>query len=324
MNLLITDRVKRFVAFYFSVGVFCVLFPIILSYSLGYHIDYRELKVFKTGIISIKSQPAGASVFVNGASIAQETPARIEELKPGIYKVEVRREGFFPWQKDLAVRPNMVTKAEDIVLFPMTKSMKRLGTLDVVNFAVSDRGYLYSMAKDGLYRSSMDGGLAKRLSAHSNWPSDIRGKKFSPDGNKLLFFTEYRIWVVDLGADKTALRDPAQGAKVDEVLAAESPLVDVFWYSDSNYIVFVTEREIDVAEISGEGARNVVTLYTFSQKPSGLAYDETSDSLYFVDHGKRRGGKSDQALYRLDLRQKFFDTVMQRFKKEFDVRYEKR
>ena len=61
-------------------------------------------------MIYVASHPAGANVFINGRLHGDLTPTRIEELKPGAYKIEVRREGFYPWEREMEVRPNMVTK----------------------------------------------------------------------------------------------------------------------------------------------------------------------------------------------------------------------
>ena len=100
-----SDRIKRMVAFYFSAALFLVALPIVLSYALGYTIDYKEFSIYKTGIISINSQPAGTAVYINSRKIADSTPAQIEELRPGTYKIEVRRDGYYPWHKDMTVLP---------------------------------------------------------------------------------------------------------------------------------------------------------------------------------------------------------------------------
>jgi hypothetical protein len=314
--------IKRWVVFYFSLTLFFLLLPIILSYSLGYKIDYKELKIYKTGIIYLKSQPAGASVYLNGAILSFETPGRIEELRPGEYYVEVRKEGFYPWQKILVVRPNMVTKAEEIVLFPLSQEISRVIDRDMTDFAVSDNNVIYYMSASGLFSMNMDGTNIRRLSSYSEWPDKIKGKAFSPDGNKLLFFDNKHIWVIYLKQEKPG--DGADTARVEEVVKSSRPIVAAFWYSQSNYIVFVADKNINVVELSGQGVRNTVTLYKFISEPKDLYYDINADSLYFTDTAERPGYKAGNYLRRIDLRQKFFDNLMDRLKKELDIRYEKK
>lgn len=349
-----TDKIMRAIAFYFALALFCVLLPIVLSYALGYQIDYHNLKIYKTGILYIESRPAGAAIYLNGNKHPDVTPSQVEELKPGRYKVVVKREGFYPWEKDLEVRPNMVTKADSIVLFPVAQEMKKMGERGVLDFVVSDNGYLYYMKKSGLYRSTMDGSSMKRLSSFTGWPDRIIGKKFSPSGDKFLYFNDRKVWVVDLEHGRTAPRavpgpaGPAsltasggpvaepEEAGVQEVFSGQDAITDVFWYPGAGYIIIVTDKGIEVAELRSRSesaagsavpalAHNVVSLYKFNSQPQGLYYDETSSALYFTDTGLGKDFSESRYLYRIDLRKKFFDTLMQvLLMKEPDSGYEKR
>jgi len=303
-----SDKILRFIAFYAAVLIFFITLPIILSYSLGYKIDYRNFKIYKTGIIYLSSHPAGASVYVNGRLYKDFTPAQIEELKPGSYKIEVKREGFYPWEGELAVRPNMVTKADRIELFPVTSQMKRFSDREICDFTVSDRGYVYYFTKSGLFRSGIDKGTPRKISSFSNWPDRITGKKFSPDGGKLLYFNENAVTLVNLNPDKFMAKI-GEGASVEEIFKSPDPIMDVFWYPGLSYIVVVTEKDIKVVELRGGATRNIASLYKFAAKPQGLFYDENSDSLYFTDVKIGLSLNPEKYLYRLDLRQTFFDSL---------------
>jgi len=296
------DKIRRSIAFYLSVALFFVLLPVILSYALGYKIDYRNMKIYKTGILYIASRPAGAAIYLNGVMRQDTTPAQIEELKPGSYKIEVRRDGFYPWEKDMVVRPNMVTKADRIVLFPITQEMKTINREGICDFLVSDKNNIYYMKRSGLFSSDTDGGDMKRLSSHGNWPDGIIGRKFYSDGNKFLFFSPSILGVVHL-----------QGlpVKVDEVFTGQDPIMDAFWYPGAGYIIVVTDKDIKVVELSGSGTPNIVSLYKFNSKPRNISYDENNGSLYFIDTRIAADSKESNYLYRLDLKQKFFNNIMQ-------------
>ncbi|MDP2928803.1 MAG: PEGA domain-containing protein [Candidatus Omnitrophota bacterium] len=313
-----SDSVIRHIAFFFSLALYMTLLPIILSYSLGYHIDFHKFIVYKTGILYLKSAPSGASIYINGKLHPDITPARIEELRPGTYSVEVKRENFYPWQKDLAVRPNMVTRAENILLFPTLQEMEKVSDRETENFFIpDDKSQIYYMTKIGFYKSNMDGMNFKKLSSYSEWPSDILGKKLSPDGKKILYFNENGIWIIYLNSrDLTKCVDVAE---VEEVLKSPDIMIDAFWHSGSNHIIFAAGRDINVLEIGKGGEKNMVMLKSCHRAPKDLYYDVYNDSLYFNDSA---GGKKN--LYRLDLREKFFSKLMERVKKEFDIIYEKR
>lgn len=310
------DSIIRYTAFYISLALYFVLLPIILSYSLGYHIDFRNFKIYKMGILSLKSAPSGASIYINGKLRKELTPARIEELKPGTYSVEIRMKGLYPWQKDLAVMPNMVTKAENILLFPISQDMQQIGDLQVKNFIVPDnKSYIYQMTDSGLYRSNIDGTNPKKLSLYSDWPEKIIDKKFSPDGKKFLYFNENNIWVVYL-FDRELQKNSVL-AYVEEVFKTPAVIRNVFWHSGSHHIVFVVNRDIDVIEFGSGAQNNIVNLHKCNRVPRGLFYDDNNDSLYFNDN---YDGKDH--IYRLDLRENFYGKVLERVKKEFDIIYE--
>lgn len=318
-----SDKMKRRVAFYFSVALFCVLMPIILSYALGYQIDYRHFKIYKTGIIYISSHPAGATIFIDGKKLDDLTPAQVEELKPGSYRIVVSREGFYPWEKELTVRPNMVTKADRIVLFPVKREMKKMGERGLADFAIADNGYIYYMKRSGLYRSAMDGSSMKRLSPYSAWPDRVIGKRFAQSGDRFLFFDERRVWVVDLGYSKLSTAGKEE-ANVREVFEGKDPITDVFWYPGEGYIIIVTDRDIEVAELRASGTRNVVPLYKFNSAPRGLYFDSSSSSIYFADTSPGSDPEGSRYLYRIDLKEKFFDQLMKMLLKiEPDSGYER-
>ena len=312
-------RIVRALAFYFSVGLYIFLLPVIISYSLGYKIDFHALKIYKTGIIRLKSNPAGAFIYLNGKQYRDITPARVENLKPGAYSVEVVREGFYPWQKEITVRPNMVTEAGDIVLFPVVQEMNTVTEHKIRDFIMSERGVIYYMTDAGLLRSNMDGTNVKRLSSYKDWPGTIKNKILSPDGGKILYYNENDVWVMYLNLDKALTKD-GETTKVEEVFKSSSPIKSVFWYPGFDYIVVVTDSDVRVAELKSEGLRNVVTLYKFKTKPKDIYYDKNF-SLYFTDLASEGEGLY---LYRLDLKQGFFDKLMKQLKKEFEIRNEER
>lgn len=302
------DKIFRMIGFYFSVSLFLIILPVILSYSLGYKIDYKAFKIYKTGIIYINSQPSGAFVLVNGRPHKDPTPTQIEELKPGIYKIEVKREGFYPWEGELIVEPNMVTRADKIVLFPVTREMKMLGKLDVMDFVISDSNYLYYFTNSGLFKSATDGSNLKKISSYSAWPARINEKKFSPDGDKILYFSDNSICVVYLNPEKNAAKEKYE-SRVEEVLKSPEPIIDAFWYYDSGYMIAVTDKDVKVIELRGGMTRNIASLYRFSSRPGSLYYDEKSDSLYFTDVKVEPDLEPKRHLYRLDLRRTFFDSL---------------
>jgi len=315
----------RAIAFYTFLSAFFILLPIVLSYALGYKVDYKKFKIYKTGIIYISSHPAGASVYINGRLNSDITPMKMEDVKPGTYKVEVRREGFYPWERDMDVRPNMVTKADRIILFPIAQEMKKVAMSEIADFAITENGKIYYLTKYGLFRSDLDGVALKKLSGYSDWPKNIIGKKFSPEADRLLYFDDYKVFVIRLDAGKA---DPkgAEPAKVEEIFTSPDPIVDVFWYPGSNYIMAVSEKDIKVIELrEGILKRNITCIYKFNSRPRGVYYNDNAGVLYFTDKKSDAVSDEDRFLYKLELKDNFFNNMIRMLvKKETETGYEKR
>ncbi|MDP2721110.1 MAG: PEGA domain-containing protein [bacterium] len=96
----------------------------IVFYARGYRPNLRDQSIKATGIVSIKSNPTGATVFIDGEKKG-ETDIDISDLKPGNYKVEIVRDGFSPWEKEVVVKKEAVNMI-NAVLFPVAPSLRAL------------------------------------------------------------------------------------------------------------------------------------------------------------------------------------------------------
>lgn len=321
-----TDKILRAIAFYTALSVFFTLLPIVLSYTLGYKIDFKGLKIYKTGIIYIASHPAGASVYINGKLHKELTPMKAEELKPGNYNIRVVRDGFCPWERDMEVRPNMVTKADRIILFPVAQEIKKVMAKEMADFVVSDNKKIYYLTRFGLLRSDLDGGSLNRLSSYSDWPKNISAKKFSPGGDRFLFFEPSGVSVAYLDIEKP-VSPGGETAQVEKIFTSSDSIIDVFWYPEANYIIVVTDKDIKVVESSRQIglSRNIASLYKFNSRPRGIYYDEANGALYFTDTTAPGAPGDRRYLYKLELKEKFFNNLMRMLvRNQAEEGYEKR
>ena len=148
-------------------------------------------------------------------------------------------------------------------------------------------------------------------------------KKFSPDGDKLLCFNERDVIVVYFNIDKALAKE---SAGVESIMSAEEPVIDVFWYPGSNYIMVISEKDIKVVELrEGVFNRNIVSIYKFNSRPQGVYYDDGAGILYFTDKKPDAVSEEDRFLYKLELKDNFFENMIRMLvKKEADEGYEKR
>ncbi|MCX5701222.1 MAG: PEGA domain-containing protein, partial [Candidatus Omnitrophica bacterium] len=127
------QRIRAFL-FYLCLAVFFAGLPSILSFALGYKFDPSTFKFTKTGIISIKTQPEGVDVYLNGKLFSEKTPATINELIPGTYSLRLESERYYPWVSQVKVEARKVVRLEKIILFPKRTHIKQLNQEEVSSF----------------------------------------------------------------------------------------------------------------------------------------------------------------------------------------------
>lgn len=124
------DLSKHRISFFFTVFFFVLgatFFAI--KIASGYRLDFASKSLKPTGILVANSFPDGARVFVNGKFVAATNGTL--SLKPGKYTIEIKKNGFLPWNKELVIEKELVALAEAF-LFPEVPDLKPL-TFNEVN-----------------------------------------------------------------------------------------------------------------------------------------------------------------------------------------------
>lgn len=91
----------------------------------------------ETGLLNANSFPTGAEVYIDG-ELTTATDNTLY-LKPGEYTVEIRKEGFSPWKKQLRIQQELVTQT-NAQLFPAAPSFSPLTLTGVTTLSTSPDG----------------------------------------------------------------------------------------------------------------------------------------------------------------------------------------
>src|ERR1035437_8020789 len=83
-----------------------------------------------TGLLVATSSPDGAQVIING-HLTTATDNTIN-LAPGDYNVKIFKEGYFPWEKKITVKKEVVSKA-DALLFPTAPQLASITNVGILN-----------------------------------------------------------------------------------------------------------------------------------------------------------------------------------------------
>lgn len=123
-------KTTRQIIFFLFVFIFLTASPTILIYALGYQLNWQDWHLQKTGSLIVETEPKGARIFLDNqpqASVWQSlwnpknnfarTPAKLKNIKPNLYNIRLELDGYWPWEKQLAIEPNQSTFIENVRLF---------------------------------------------------------------------------------------------------------------------------------------------------------------------------------------------------------------
>ena len=184
-----TLRSRRVVYITF-IAIFLLITPVIILYTAGYRYNFQKHKIQKTGIFILKSEPTGASVYLNGKLRNEATPARIANLLPGDYAVKIEKENFYPWQKNLPVESRLTTFAENIFLFKKSLPLEVVETGSEF-FSLSPNGQKMAYLKkqetgNEIWLLNLKNSQKKLIYRLSDRTSDAVNFEWSGDSQKIL------------------------------------------------------------------------------------------------------------------------------------------
>lgn len=293
----------RAILFYLSLLIFFSGLPFILSFALGYKFDRRSFKFTKSGLIVLKTQPAGANVYLDKKLLNEKTPVTINELLPGKYTIGLELEGHYPYFSDVEVQAGKVSRVEKVILFPLRPYIKKLNKEIISTFWVDEaKGIMYYVNEDehSVYKSDLDGDRFEKLTDFLPIAPLPKKWRLSPDREKLVYFNTHQIGILNIAQEKELFLG-------GDALIIDYPsgnITDVFWHSDSFHLVVVSGTKIEIVEAKKDSTP--VTLAALNKRNSSAAYDVRTDTLYFMDYQKAADGKNYENLYKLELNAKLY------------------
>lgn len=98
-------------------ALFFLVAPALVLYTAGYRYNVKKATIEKRGTLITDSQPGDAQILLDDQDSRTKTPAVFQELTPGWHRVRFEKEGYFPWEKTLEIRPERVTFADRVRLW---------------------------------------------------------------------------------------------------------------------------------------------------------------------------------------------------------------
>lgn len=129
---------KRFIITIITLLVIAISAGIAIFFAKGYSISTKEKRIVGTGIMTIKSEPDAASIFIDG-HLTTATNATISSLSPKTYLIKIVKEGFIPWEKSIEVKEGLVNELK-VTLFPAIPTIYPLTFTGISNPVLSPDG----------------------------------------------------------------------------------------------------------------------------------------------------------------------------------------
>ncbi|MBI4708810.1 MAG: PEGA domain-containing protein [Candidatus Portnoybacteria bacterium] len=107
-------RAKRRLIFYALILVFIIAAPATILYAAGYSFDWQKKQVIKTGAFYLDALPEGGSIYIDGEQRGT-VPAFINRLTPGKYQIEIKKDGYANWKKNLEIQSQLTSEARNIL-----------------------------------------------------------------------------------------------------------------------------------------------------------------------------------------------------------------
>jgi hypothetical protein len=289
-------------------GVSAVLY----MYTAGYRFSKEEetpLEVKVTGMISAKSIPEGASVYLDEELITA-TNSSIPGIKPGKHVLKITKRGFTDWEKEIEVFPEMVTDITAVLLSktPRLEPLTQTGaTNPSMSPSLSSIAYFSQDEKNpGVWVLPLTNNRLNIFSAatasvvleDTSYTKFSEGQEitWSPNEKQLLVqLDETTYYLVDLASNTTRaavnpdeLKEEWQQTLVEkrELLLGKLDLEieedlqeiatnpDTLWSPDGNKFVYTREIEGDKIE------------YRVYNLENPLPVGETAENTFYVTNAQ--------------------------------------
>ncbi len=298
----------RLILFSFFVVLFFLIIIPLIFYSQGYRFDFQKKEMVKTGGIFLKtSQSLEAEVFLNGKKIKKKiTPlfhrVLIQNLIPKTYDVELKKENYHSWIKNLRVEEEMVSEAKNILLVPKNPQ-KNILFKNIEKFKFSPNEAKIALVintEDGKKISVLDINSNKEKQIADNF-SEISEIKWSPDSQKLLFWADKKWQLVNLKEGSL---------KITALKNIPSLATNLNWHpQEKEKIIFLSEKtkgSKKLVEFNLENSTITSTLISnldfYDIEGSEIYWLEENTDLIFKINGQ--GTKKQLTYSPLSLREK--------------------
>jgi len=256
----------------FVIVAFIGILVLVIAYARGYRLDFNNKALSSTGIIAVSAYPKAAKVYLND-ELKGVTDLNMPSLLPGNYKVEVKKDGYTTWRKNITLKGELV-ESLDVLLFPLNPSLTpltNLGITHAIAIGQTDRYLLFSqndsVEKDGIYvfdpskRAISFLPPLKLIVLKSNLPAELDFREITVN-----FSPDFKEAIVDFNATASYL------LTLDDL---NSQPLDVTNSKETLLLAWQKEKQQEIAKIFETFPKEIGKIATDSFQVVAFSPDKT-------------------------------------------------
>ncbi len=166
---------------------------LLVMFASGYTFDIFQGRILTTALVLLNTNPGGATITINGKTLSQKTPYRLEGVETGELTVDYSRQDYRNWHSPYFVRAGEVTFADYALLIPNKIEPKKLSTPVVMNTIIhsEDRSKLATVSASPVAIWELTSGeqfnkIFTPGTINGHQPVAIEQTRFSPDASQIL------------------------------------------------------------------------------------------------------------------------------------------
>lgn len=265
-------RKTRRLLFYSLVFLFLIAGLAVVFYCDGWRINAQDgsIKLQRTGAIFIQTDPQGVNIKIGKEIFADKSGlfqkgTLAGELLPGNYEVEIKKNNYLSWTKNIAVESGLVSEASRIVLIPEKLEKNPVASDKPVDNFWVNRDNIVFKNSSGLYLQSKDSSTKLRGDKFVVWSND-HNKIITENSNTQ---TYYLYTLNNLG----------QTLNINVVLSnlQKTPIKDVKFHPlDSNRLIIQDKNNfLRILDVNRSISENI-------DKEPALTWTIEGPSVYYI------------------------------------------
>ncbi|MBP8689035.1 PEGA domain-containing protein [Patescibacteria group bacterium] len=227
---------------------------VIITYS-GYKIDFKYMRLIKTGSIYINTNPTKADIYIDNKKIDQRTPAIINHVIPGRHTITLEKKGYKTWETNIDVPPEITTflnyeliyedielsKTSELSNQPLILSNNKRYILYIKHENNLNNIYVYDIASQEQF---------KIYSTISN----IGRIEWAPDDKRVLLLENSKFLVINLNIiELPVINNAIQSYKLINLNTLIPDIADIIWNQlADNILVITNDKQLYKVDINSE------------------------------------------------------------------------